>query len=87
MKILFALLLMLSIARADDLTVQGGGMLFGIDPGSQPSLRIQAGKAPDAYVTIKPDGAIEYGKDYTPDGAARALWDAVGVERAARNCK
>lgn len=35
-------------------------------------------------VTIRPDGTIEYGEGYTPDDAARALWDAVGLERKQR---
>ena len=56
------------------------------DPGPA-SLRIQAGPAPDAYVVIKPTGEIEYGKDYTPDAAAKAFWDAIGGERKARNCQ
>lgn len=28
-------------------------------------------------VTIRPDGQLEFGPDYTPDDAARAFWDAV----------
>lgn len=28
-------------------------------------------------VTIRPDGQLEFGPDYTPDAAARAFWDAV----------
>lgn len=45
---------------------------------------IQQGKT---LVTIHQDGTIEYGPNYTPDAAAKAFWDAVGVEQAARNCK
>lgn len=52
----------------------------------KPSLSIRMGDAPDAYVIIHPDGSIEYGKDYAPDAAAKVLWDAVGIERKARNC-
>ena len=37
-----------------------------------------------ALVTIRPDGSIEYGEGYTPDAAAKALWDAVGLERKCR---
>ena len=40
-----------------------------------------------SMVTIHPDGSIEYGENYKPDEAAKAFWDAVGVERKARNCK
>jgi hypothetical protein len=35
-------------------------------------------------VTIRPNGEIEYGKDYTPDAAAKAFWDAIGLERKNR---
>lgn len=28
-------------------------------------------------VVIRPDGSIEYGPDYTPDEAARILWETV----------
>jgi hypothetical protein len=28
-------------------------------------------------VTIRPDGTLEFGKDYQPDEAARAFWEAV----------
>lgn len=30
-------------------------------------------------VTIKPDGAIEYGPNYTPDEAARTFWQAMSA--------
>jgi hypothetical protein len=36
-------------------------------------------------VIIKPDGSIEYGEGYSPDAAAKAFWDAIGLERKARN--
>lgn len=42
-----------------------------------PSLSIRMGNG--ALVTIRPDGTIEYGEGYTPDAAAKALWDAVGA--------
>lgn len=29
-------------------------------------------------VTIRPNGVIEYGPDYTPDAAAKAFWEALG---------
>jgi hypothetical protein len=57
-----------------------------VRPNVASSLTIHTGSMLDAYVTIHPDGTVEYGKDYTPDAAAKALWDAVGVERKARNC-
>jgi hypothetical protein len=33
----------------------------------------------EPLVTIRPDGTIEYGPNYTPDVAAKAFWDAIGV--------
>src|SRR5690606_28766198 len=33
-------------------------------------------------VTIKPDGRLVYGDGYTPDEAARALWEALARKRA-----
>lgn len=33
-------------------------------------------------VTIRPNGTIEYGANYTPDAAAKILWEAVGFRRA-----
>ena len=32
-----------------------------------------------ALVTIRPNGVIEYGPDYTPDAAAKAFWEAIGA--------
>jgi hypothetical protein len=97
MKTLIALLLICAPAFAQE-RVQDvpepsspmwstGAGLWTIDPSITPSLTIHMGKAPDAYVIIHPDGSIEYGKGYTPDAAAKTLWDAVGIERVARNCK
>ncbi len=31
-----------------------------------------------SLVTIKPNGVIEYGPNYTPDAAAKAFWEALG---------
>jgi hypothetical protein len=42
------------------------------------------GGANDWMVKISPDGTIEYSKDYTPDAAAKAFWDAIGLERKQR---
>lgn len=36
------------------------------------------GSGAEALVTLRPDGSIVYGEHYTPDAAAKALWDAVG---------
>lgn len=79
-----ALMLLSTPALAEDVWVmpQIGGISSGLV-----LLRITMGKSPEAFVAIKPTGEIEYGKDYTPDAAAKALWDAIGTERAARNCK
>ena len=40
-----------------------------------------AGKA---LVTIKPDGVIEYGEDYSPDAAAKIFWEAIGFYHPSR---
>lgn len=50
----------------------------------RPSFRFSTGESAEAFVVIRPDGTIEYGKDYTPDAAAKAFWDALGLERKAR---
>ena len=93
MRMLIALLVMISVARAEEIKTRSppwmgpSGITMGTsDPGPM-SLRIQMGESPEAFVIIKPDGTIVYGKDYVPDEAAKKLWDAVGVERAERNCK
>lgn len=54
----------------------GAGSKF--DPTIRPSLTIPG------MVVIRPDGTIEYDKDYTPDAAAKVFWDAVGLERKQR---
>lgn len=36
------------------------------------------GDRPNCMVTIKANGTIEFGADYTPDEAAKMFWDAVG---------
>ena len=55
---------------------------FAIDPNVAPSFTIHMHDKP--MVTIRPDGTIEYGEGYTPDAAAKAFWDAVGLERKNR---
>jgi len=55
------------------------GLIQPVD--QRPSLTIQAGKA---FVTIKADGTVIYGEGYSPDAAAIAFWDAVGLERKNR---
>lgn len=42
-----------------------------------PGTVLQISNANDFLVRIKPDGAIEYGKDYTPDKAAQVFWNAI----------
>src|SRR5271155_1109670 len=75
------LLLAWSPALAENGTF--GGTISGSTtaPSFQPSLSF-----PSAHVTILSYGTIEYGEGYTPDAAAKAFWDAVVVERKARNC-
>jgi hypothetical protein len=53
-------------------------------PNTRPSITISTGPSQEAFVVIRPDGTIEYGKDYTPDAAAKAFWDALGLEREER---
>jgi hypothetical protein len=36
--------------------------------------------AHETLVTIKPDGTLEYGPNYTPDAAAKAMWSAISKE-------
>jgi hypothetical protein len=36
--------------------------------------------ANETLVTIKPDGTLEYGPNYTPDAAAKAMWSAISKE-------
>lgn len=80
---IFAFLIAVGPARAQ----QHFDTAIGAPTGSQffntPSLRIDTNSR--VIVTIKPDGSIEYGEGYTPDAAAKALWDAVGLERKTRN--
>lgn len=49
---------------------------FTIASNIKPSLNIMG------LVTIKPDGKIEYHEGYTPDAAAKALWESFGYRRA-----
>ena len=46
----------------------------------QPRNFILIGKDEKMLVTIHPDGTIEYGKDYTPDKAARIFWETLGQD-------
>lgn len=88
MRVLAILLLLGSIAVASDDVYKGSSYLHLQQP-QDTSLSINVAKdgISNPIVTIKPDGTIEYGKGYTPDAAAKALWDAVGLERKERNCK
>lgn len=62
--------------------ITGSGFTFA--PRPLISLVVCFGPSPEASVTIRTDGTIECGKDYVPDAAARAFWDAVGLERKER---
>jgi hypothetical protein len=61
--------------------------ILSIAPSEQANLYIRFGPDPESEVTVKHDGTIEYGEHYKPDAAAKAFWDAVGVERKARGCQ
>jgi len=87
MKTIIALLLMGSVASAGEISSAGSVAIGSATPSEPRSLVISLGTNQGPMVTIKADGTIEYGKNYTPDAAAKQLWDAVGVERKARNCQ
>jgi hypothetical protein len=55
---------------------EGGFQMFDLpgDTGIASSLLIQTGKM---MATLRPDGTVEFGPDYTPDAAARAFWEGV----------
>ncbi len=59
---------------APDLGVSGVGTTIAWTV--KPSLNVLS------LVTIHPDGKIEYHEGYTPDAAAKAMWDAMGFRRA-----
>jgi hypothetical protein len=87
-------LLMLSTATSSEaqeatkwMVGPSGPTLGMTDITAKPSFTFRTGDTPGAYVTVNPNGTIEYGKDYTPDAAARIFWDALGFERKARNCQ
>ena len=92
MRLVFALLVvfvggpLLAWETAPDLDrARARGVIPLADPIiSTGSFSISVG---ETVVVIRPDGTIEYGKGYKPDEAAKAFWDAVGVERKARNCQ
>ncbi len=77
----FLLLTVSGASMASETSVYQGNHTFTLAPAHQSSMSIQVGKT---YVTIKPDGTIVYGEGYTPDAAAKAFWDAVGLERKER---
>lgn len=57
-------------------TVKAGGTLQIVT--SQPENFMLIAKNGETLVTIHPDGTIEYGKDYSPDKAAKIFWEALG---------
>lgn len=42
---------------------------------------IGGGAASEPLVTLTKAGELIYGKDYTPDAAAKALWEAIAAGR------
>jgi len=40
---------------------------------------LQISNNSEPMVSLKMDGTIEYGPDYTPDEAARIFWEALGI--------
>ena len=70
-----------TMANEDQIALPGNGAVSLFSIQQNPSMRISVGKT---YVTIKPDGTIVYGEGYTPDAAAKAFWDAIGLERKER---
>jgi hypothetical protein len=57
------------------LTTPGPHPISAVRP-QTPTIVIPRG-APQALVTIHPDGTIEFGPGYTPEGAAALFWDAL----------
>lgn len=41
----------------------------------------------EALVTIKPNGDLEYGKNYTPDAAAKIFWETLAKTNPAKLMK
>lgn len=62
--------------KAQPVMTQSSGVLTTV-----PQTRnfILIGRDAKMLVTIHPDGTIEYGKDYTPDTAAKVFWEAIGT--------
>jgi hypothetical protein len=56
---------------------QGGGMSTHTPNAPDDTNIIEICSAAGPLVTIKPNGAIEYGEGYTPDGAATIFWQAI----------
>lgn len=74
-----ALAMLASKAEEKPDTASSAGIKFSSDLKlwEPKSLTIQAGKT---YITIKPDGIVELGKDVSLDEATRMFWDKVGVQ-------
>lgn len=73
MRIIVAVLMLAVFvpARAEDIPSWTSGSVS-IGAFGPPSIVISN------LVTIKPDGTIVYGPNYTPDEAARVFWEALG---------
>ena len=63
-------------AQPANLQSTGTGTLTVFNP--QPGNFTLFGLNGKVLVTIHLDGTIEYGKDYTPDKAAKVFWEALG---------
>lgn len=50
-------------------------------PETEPGELVIATSADRVLVRIRKDGTIVYGEDYTPDEAAKVLWEAVARQR------
>lgn len=52
----------------------------------EPTYMIVIRDAKGMLVGIKPDGTLEYGKNYAPAAAAKLFWEAMAIE-ARKVCK
>lgn len=71
-------------AYAEPMDGQSGTVVTGpnyLAFNSKPSIMISD------MVTIRPDGTIEFGKDYNPNDAAREFWKAIGIAKPDKDCK
>lgn len=65
----------------DDVIVSGVAQTISVNANQSASFSLSINNY-EPLVTIRPDGKIEYGPNYTPDEAAKTMWRAFGYHRA-----